>query len=372
MQRSRKLSHSGFKIPELYAELESALPSGDLERACCLTAELACTAGGQTRGVVCFLIDTYCARCVNSGRAQLNLLDNSLAHLGDGTSRSPNLNACHDEVFRRGLCTLTMLVACACACTSSQHHDVGASFARVPRWENLPTLQSALDALRASTVARDPHTMSSVIRAAQDQVWFMAARKVNAEGGKALSGSPHVQRLRASARRDAVWELWGLASELSKDAGVSEYVDNCIHAFSWGYTSRTPKLRIHLLWYAFLVIVKGATRAGPHPILPDMFERALLTIDGVFDDILFKRSGDHVVVEVDDRLGYLCTITRLDPSKAWAVEKDREEARKRVGSEVARCVDLGLWARRLTMGAGTAQLAEPSLCHPRPAPCICP
>lgn len=356
MQRSRKLSRSGYKIPELYTELESSLISRDLERACGLAAELSCTVGGQTRTVVSFLLDTYCARCVNSGRAQLNLLHSSLAHLGEGTSKSPDVNACHDVVFRRGLCALTLLVACACTTES-----VEAAFARVPRSEHVPTLASALEALRQATQARDAHSMSSVIRAVPDEPWFSQPRASSPQ----LDSTPmqELQGLRAAARRDAVWDMWRLAAEMGREVGVSEYVANCLHAFSWNYSSAlTARARIHLLWYAFLVIIKGAPRTGAHPIDPAVFERALLSIDMVFAGTLQLPRSEAVVVELETRLGYLSAITRHDPCKAWEVEKDRAEARDRSAQDT-RIVDLGLRLRHQRC------LAEPRPPATAPAGC---
>lgn len=343
MQRSRKLSRSGFRITELYSELESALIARDPERACCLTAELACSVGGQTKCVVSYLVDTYCARCVNSRRAQLNLLHTSLAHLGDGTSKSPQVNACLDAVFRRGLCILTLLVACGGQLDTTL--SVGAAFARVPRSESVPSLEVAMEALRQSTSARDARSMSAVIKAVPDELWF--AKPSGSSGCR--KGMLDVQRLRAVARRDPVWDMWSLALDLGKDVGVSEYVENSLHAFAWGYSATTKKTRIYLLWYAFLVIIKGAPRAGPHPIDTQTLETALHSIDRVFDDILSGQSldlrADEVppqvttppptstpklkvaVADVDSRLNYLLTVPRIDASKAWEVEKDREAAR---------------------------------------------
>lgn len=366
MQRSRKLSRSGYKIPELYSELESALIARDLERACSLAAELSCTVGGHTRSVVSFLLDTYCARCVNSGRAQLNLLHSTLAHIGDGTAKSPDLNAVRDAVFRRGLCALTLLVASAHA---DEQRSVEAAFARVPRSEHVPSLESALQALRASALARDAHLMSSIIRAAPDEAWFSKARPPCTTLRQAQARLPDVQRLRAAARRDAVWDLWDLATELGRQVGVSEYVDNCLHAFSWNYSSSlTARARIHLLWYAFLVIVKGAPKTGPHPIDPPTLERALLSIDSVFAGTLCPppapapnpapspgspgpASGQAqadddqprlaaTTKEVESRMGYLSTIPRYDPSRAWEVEKSRLAARERSEDVHARVIDL--------------------------------
>lgn len=342
MQRSRKLSHSGFKISELYAELESALVARNLERSVCLTAELSCTKGGQTRAVVSFLIDTYSKRCVNSGRAQLNLLRSSLAHLGQGTSKSPDANARHDIVFRRGLCTLTLLVACAGHGT----RDVASAFLLVPKYqEHLPSLESALEALRGSTTCKDAHKMSSIIKAVQDESWFLSrpCPRSRTKPAKHVQVLPGVQCLHASARRDAVWGLWRLACELGKGVGVSEYVEHCLHAFAWGYTSPTAKVRVHLLWYAFLVIVKGAPRTGLHPIDQDTFEQALLSIDEVFEDVLCKRPKEvqaSEAGELDDRLSYLSTVTRHDPNKALEVEKDRDGAHKTTCPQNTKTVDL--------------------------------
>lgn len=326
MQRSRKLSHSGYKIPELYVELESSLLARDLERACGLAAELSCTAGGQTRSVISFLLDTYCTRCINSGRAQMNLLHSALAHLGDGTPRSPSVKACHDSVFRRGLCSLTLLVACS----RLDDRSAEAAFARVPRSEHVPSLESALEALRKTTIARDAHSMSAVIRAAPDEPWFKDP------GHRGAQGLPDVLRLRAPSRNDAVWDLWRLACELAKDVGVSEYVENCLHAFAWGYSSLTARNRIHLLWYAYLVIVKGAPRTGPHPIDLPTFERALLSIDSVFSVPLSLSAPPSPSPSIptqqcaeDLRMGYLSAVTKHDSCKAWEVEKDRTEVRSK-------------------------------------------
>lgn len=324
LQRSRKMSRSGYRIPELYVELESALLARDHERGCALAAELACTAGGQTRSVISFLLDTYSARCVNSGRAQMNLLHVSLAHLGSGTSRSPNVSACNDVIFRRGLCTLTLLVACA----RVEERSVEAAFARVPRSEQVPSLNAAIEALRASTMIRDAHAMSAVIRAIPDEAWFTA--EIAPPEPSTGAGLPDVLRLRAAARKHAVWHIWTLACELAKEAGVSEFVEHSLHAFSWGYSSLTARNRIHLLWYAFLVIVKGAPRSGPHPIELTTFERALQSIDTVF---LRQGSVPQAAViapaAASATVDYLTAITRHDSSRAWEVEKDRLEAREK-------------------------------------------
>lgn len=336
MVRSRKLSRSGFRITELYSELESALIARDPERACCLTAELACSMGGHAKCVVSYLLDTYSTRCVNSGRAQLNLLRTSLAHLGDGTSKSPDVNSCLDAVFRRGLCILTILIACGGVHLDSTH-SAEEAFARVPRSEAVSSLEVAMAALRLATSARDARSMSAIIKAVPDELWYSKPGTL-----KCFNGMPDVQRLRAPGRYDAVWEIWRFAIDLGKEVGVSEYVDNCLHAFAWGYTASTKKSRIHLLWYAFLVIIKGAPRAGPHPVDSNTLETALLSIDRVFDEIMSGQlhtvappgqstpSGSGLtdaLLNVDMRLKYLLAIPRINASKAWEVEKDREETR---------------------------------------------
>lgn len=377
LHRSRKLSRSGYKITDLYSELESALIAQDAERACCLTAELSCTTGGHTRAVVSFLLDSYCARCVNSCRAQLNLLGSSLAHLGDGTTKSPDLKSCLDPIFRRGLCTLTLLVTCGVHPTK----NVTARFACVPRSQHVSSLDYAILELRKSIVQHDAHSMSSVIRAIPDETWFSNYETAS----RAVSGMPDVQRLRAHVRREAVWELWALARQLSQEVGVSEYVDISLKAFAWGYCSKTRKSRVHLLWYAFLVIIKKAPRGGPHLIPLDTFTTALKSIDTLYDDILCKTDvskniavtkttspiphldptknsaeSTHVTLDapavpldVDDPLtthpspqcsvSYLYTILHQDPAKCWEVEKDRDGARnlcQASADTTTRCIDI--------------------------------
>lgn len=356
LQRSRKLSHSGFRIAELYVELQSALLAQDPERACSLTAELSCTPG-HSRCVVSVLLDTYCARCVNSGRAQLNLLGSSLSYIGDGTSRSPHAGSCHEAAFRRGLCTLTLLVACS----SDPSKNVTTRFARVPRAEHVPTLEMALSSLRVSILQRDAQSMSAVVRAVPDEAWF---------GSKATVASkldcPDVQRLCASARRETVWDLWGLARSCSLETGVSEYVDTCLKAFSWGYCPTSRKSRITLLWYALLVVIKGAPRAGPHPIDLKTFENAIASVDALFDGILSCRGRAEtskvedqvpdlpvpvplpvsvpVPVPVHDVASYLYMISPVfDQVKAWEVEKDRQAFR--LACTQTRCVDIGTHRR---------------------------
>lgn len=362
LMKSRKLSHSGFKIIELYSELESALLARDPERACSLTAELSCTVG-HSRCVVCVLIDTYCARCVNSGRAQLNLLGSSLAYLGEGTSKSPNSGSCRESIFRRGLCTLTLLVACS----SDPSRNVTERFARVPRSDNVPSLECALDLLRRSIADRDAHSMSSVLRAAQDEPWF----RLNVLASKL--DFPDVRRLRVASRREAVWDIWALARHSSEETGVAEYVENCLKAFSWGYCAQSRKSRMHLLWYSFLVIIKGAPRAGKHSIDPTTFQGALQTTDSLFDGIL----GDNAVTKpvadstpdpadvvadaqslVIDPPGadtsYLYTFPQLDQVKACEVEKDRKSASDALLASqltLTKCVDIGPRCSRATHSA---------------------
>lgn len=341
LQRSRKLSRSGYKLTEVYSELNSAVLAGDPERACCLTAELSCTAGGHGKSVASFLLDSYCARCVNSSRGQLSWLVTSLADIGLGTHKSPCATASVDPIFRRGVCTLALLVTCGVDPT----RNVSARFARVPRSENVSTLDCAIRALRTTTGQRDAHSMSSVMRAVPDEAWFCAS--IDPE--TSMLDVPDLQRLRANVRREPVWGIWMLARELGKEAGVSEYVDNCLKAFAWGYSVQTVKSRIHLLWYAFLVIIKGAPRHGSYPLEGHVntFERALLTVDTLFDDIITKhdrcvlppaptplQSSIAAPVPPNPEMSlsgmtaatYLYTVTQYDPTMAWAVEKDRENA----------------------------------------------
>lgn len=341
MAPSPKLSRSGYLISEIYTELEIAILATDNERACGLTAELSCTAG-QARPVVAFLINTYCTRRINSLRAQMSLLRSSLAHMGDGTPQSPGLGACLDPMFRRGLCTLTLLVA-----SSTQgSRDVTAAFAGVARAESIPTLALTIQALRESILNGDARRMSSILRAVPDEAWCegSAAR----EGGASIGlgqGMPDVQRLRTGHRRDPVWDVWRLARELAEERGVLEYVDDCLHAFAWGFGATIRRARIHLLWYAFLVIIKGAPRAGPHPVDPDFFEKALASIDTVFVDILggttdadsatllpktkaMMRTDAEAkaLLDLDARTSYLLTVTKPDPGRLWEVERDRQDA----------------------------------------------
>lgn len=347
MAPSHKLSRSGYKITDVYTELDIALLATDHERACSLAAELSCSGGGQARSLVTHLINKYCDRCVNSGRAQMSLLRSSLAHVGDGTPQSPRDGACLNEQFRRGLCTLTLLVASSDHCHREGSRDVTAAFASVPRAESMPSLALTIEALRHATVGGDARTMSSIIRAIPDDAWC----RFQGEGGAGFGqGMPDVQRLRAVQRRDPVWDVWRLACELAQVKGVSEYVGDCLHAFAWGFNCSVRRARIHLLWYAFLVIAKGSPRAGPHPINPDLFEKALSSIDAVFDEVLsgamatdtgsYEKTKAHVktkameraeneaaaMLDLDARTRYLLTITKPDPGRVWEVERDREEA----------------------------------------------
>lgn len=356
MAPSHKRTVSGYKVTDVYTELGAALLSADHERACGLAAELSCTEGGQARCVVLFLINTYCARCVNSGRAQMSLLRSCLAHIGDGGTQSPSDAACRDPLFRRGLCTLTLLVGCASSSNSHKEgsRDVSAVFAGVPRTP-APSLEATLEALRRATLSRDAREVSSLIRAVPDDAWCQPEHPSPSSGtpsGLGL-GMPDVQRLRAAHRRDPVWELWRLGHELAELRGVSEYVDDCLHAFAWGFGATVRRARIHLLWYAYLVIVKGAPRAGPHPISTELCEHALSAIDAVFNEILSagQRIDAHQVeahaeprpkaksrasikaeleavaeTEINARTRYLLMVPRPDPGRIWEVERDREEA----------------------------------------------
>lgn len=337
-----KLSRSGYMISEVYIELESALLAGDDGRACGLTAELACTAGGQTRSVVTFLINSYCTRRLNSGRSQMSLLRSCLAHMGDGSPHSPGLDACNDPMYRKGLCTLTLLVASG----ARGGRDVTAAFANVPRVESIPTLALTIEALREATVGGDARRMSSILRAVPDEAWCsgVLARGDRMDRLGLGHGMPDVQRLRAVHRRDPVWDVWRLAQDLAEERGVSEFVGDCLHAFAWGFGVTVRRTRIHLLWYAFLVIIKGAPRAGPHPVEPGFFEQALASIDTVFTDVLGAEATRHEPVptktkavtraeaeaiassELDARTAYLLTVTKADPGRVWEVERDRETA----------------------------------------------
>lgn len=356
MAPSLKLSRSGYKIVDVYSELDIALLASDHVRACSLAAELSCSGGGQARAVVAFLINRYCARCVNSSRAQMGLLRSSLAHTGDGTSGSPGDSACQNIQFRRGLCTLTLLVASASKCHKEGGRDVTGAFASVPRAESIPNLGLTIEALRQAISHGDARAVSSIIRAIPDDAWckhtHTDAGMISSAGcpAEVVRGLPDIQRLRASHRRDPVWDVWRLACEVADSRGVLEYVGDCLHAFAWGFTAPARRARIHLLWYAFLVIIKGSPRGGPHPVEPYMFEQALTSIDAVFEDILTcagdgagvhteptvappsttkaaarARAEAEAEMELDARTSYLLTVIRPDQGRVWEVEREREE-----------------------------------------------
>lgn len=348
MRRIGKITRSGYKMSDAYSELDAALLSGDSGRACCMAVELACSGGGQARKVTAFLIDTYCARCVNSGRAQLSMLCTSLAYIGDGTPRSPDDGSIYRSDFRRGLCSLVLLVG-----SVSPTRNLNASFVRVQRAKLPCSIAKIIEELKASVHAGDARAVSCIVRTMADDSWC--------DDKECASGlrMPDVQRLHTSSRRDPLWRIWESALEMGIERGVSEYVENCMHAFAWAYNSTTRNARIHLLWYAFLVVVKGAPRRGPHPIDLDVFEHALGVIDAVYEEILesdphatnvtsssSRCAFDAVAAEdaedavtCKDRMGYLSLLTRCDVAKTWEVEKDQQRKAASASASASTLVD---------------------------------
>lgn len=336
----KKHTHSGYRVVEIIAELDTSLLAKDLERSCCLAAELSCTGGGQARKLVLRLLDIYCARCVNSNHAQLTVLRSALIHIGEGSTKSPGDMSCHEQNFRKGLCMMVLLVAC-----SSKDHarDVSAAFARVPNMiyseDVKPALRDTIRSLRLLTGDKDAHAVSSIIRGMSYDGWHGEVESLTKGTGL---GMPDVQRLRACFRKDPIWCIWSLARELASVAKVLGYVDNCLHAFAWGFNRETRKSRIHLLWYAFLVIIKGAVRGGPHDVEPAILASALDMINGVFEDVLLAdkhdgltkdghqitaRSPTHVAsLQNEARMQYFETITLIDADKVSRVERDRKDA----------------------------------------------
>lgn len=332
----RKTTRSGYKVIDIVNELETSLLSKDLERSCCLATELSCTSGGHAKQLVIRLLETYCARCVNSSHAQLALISSALVHIGQGSSQSPGDASCHEHNFRTGICTMILLIACS---SKDNSRDVSSAFARVPHLEHqenvTPTLTDTLRSLKTLTMNRDAHAVSSIIRSISYDGWH--GDTDNLVDGSGL-GMPDVQRLRVCHRKDPVWCVWKLARDLASSVGVIGYVDHCLHVFSWGFNKHTRRSRIHLLWYAFLVIIKGAARGGPHDVDPCVLECALGMIDRLFEDVLVTDeccerdksrkvtldttpSAPNIVVNV--RMQYLTTMTLLDADMVSRVERDR-------------------------------------------------
>lgn len=342
-----RLTSSGFKLTDAYAELDAAVAAGLLERACCLAAEIACTPGGQCRALTNHLINAYCSRCVDSNRSQMALVRTSLAYIGDGTNGSPGDTACRGATFRKGICTLVLLVASASRKTD---RDIEEVFRRLPCDESVTstTVEDVTASLRAAVGANDPRAASAVIRLIA--VKGLPPPPTVSDGNVRL---PDARRLRIDSRRDHIWRVWELAVELAEARKVTEYVGDCLNCFAWGHCKGTTCSRIHLLWYAFLVIVKGAPRSGPHPIDPSTFRAALSSIDDVFDEILSRTaaprpppSPPHAPAQVDfapspdvaacvrppgdlecirtvDKVNYLMIVTHHDAAKVWEVERDR-------------------------------------------------
>ena len=256
---------SGYSKKDVYESLSAAFLVHDLERCCCLVAELASTKG-EARPVMGFLVDTY-ARWYACGNLWVVRRLCALFSEMDGGPKKMRQFHLEPDV-RRSLCEAVILVA-------SQHRH-----GREDLWrksENKHERKDRLVALKDFIDERDGKAAMCLV----------GDINMNPPDSSLLSTMPTVPHVsHARGKPDVMWIMWRMASDAAAVGGVNEFVVASLDLYSRGLTVRRRPARVNLLCYAVLVTSRRRVRdVAPEEATVAMIARAHLSIDSVYDEI---------------------------------------------------------------------------------------
>jgi hypothetical protein len=281
---ARRLSLSGFCIKDLYESLDASFCSRDLERACCLAVELACTPG-EARNLLGFLIDTFAQWHACCNLWLLERLADLLECARDATGhRRSKPGPAWDAEARRALCEATLLIG-------SQKRRDRQSFLRKihcpePWFEKRPSNAPLMTRLTDSLLGGDARSAMAV------------ASRVVAQGTgtddstpDTIKGDPSIgfRNLAPALRSDPVWHVFAAALAAAVSMGKQQHA--AVHALLRLYAMRCSKrqrdTRINLLYGAIHVAMQADVKhAPPDEAQAAVLQRGRACIDDVFDEVL--------------------------------------------------------------------------------------
>ena len=279
----------------MYESLALSFANGDVERCCCLAAELACTPG-EPGTLIGTLIDTYAQWHISGSMAVVVRLAHAFAEMDGQPSvmRSFASNA----VMRRSMCDAVIITASLPRRTCSE------------LWK---TKQPPSPLQYVVTGDSD-----AGVRAVQHMVQngngrgalSIAAIILSSPAGRGKDMPPPFGDLpvRKPHDRDVVWHLWNVATDAA--ATMPEPVQLFVRAsrrmYSQRFTLQRRTTRANLLCYALLTCARGrvASSSSLDESIEVLLQAAHDKIDGVFEEVLSRApTMQHHTQETENEEG---------------------------------------------------------------------
>lgn len=336
MARHSKATRSGYALADAYDALDAAIEKGDLERACCLAAEIAGTPG-QAAKLASHLLDVYAQRYACGNLWLVEEMARTLPALG---APEPDMS------YRRVMCELVILMCRSAPRTWSdvlqseaerhqrrRSHGGGGvasdsyadgdggsdSDGRSCCVEERGRAPDALPAryvvpfrlLRRHLAARhDAPATLSLAGVLLDSAEGTSADVPPPPGEVIASLAARGMILTRASRSDVAWHLWGMVIGASEadgvaDTGVARFVHASMALYAHRCAKRTRRQRAPLLLYAVLALLRGRVRAEqPGMKTVALIRKATECVDALFEEAAVESARDHVevaeVAEVDE------------------------------------------------------------------------
>jgi hypothetical protein len=272
----RRLTASGYCRKDAYESLALSFANGDVERCCCLAAELACTPG-EPGTLIGTLIDTYAQWHLSGSLAVVARLAHAFADMDGQPSvmRSFASNA----VMRRSLCDAVIIPASLPRRACSELWKTKQPSSPLPPFEEGDS-EAGVNAVRI--MVQEGNGRGAVSIAAVLLSW--RGKDMPPPSGDLPVRKPH--------DRDVVWHLWNVASETAAtmSESVQLFVRASLRMYSQRFTLQRRAARANLLCYALLTCARGRV-ASSSPLdehIEVLLKAAHDKIDEVFDDILSR------------------------------------------------------------------------------------
>lgn len=315
----RRLTASGYCRKDAYESLALSFANGDVERCCCLAAELACTPG-EPGTLVGTLIDTYAQWHITGSLAVVARLAHAFADL-DGQP-SVMRSFAGNAVMRRSLCDAVIIPASLPRRACSELWKTKQPSSPLPPFEEGDS-EAGVSAVRLMVQegnGRGAVSIAAVLLSSR-------SKDMPPPSGDLPVRKPH--------DRDVAWHLWNVASETAAtmSESVQLFVRASLRMYSQRFTLQRRTARANLLCYALLTCARGRV-ASSSPLeehLEVLLQAAHDKIDDVFDDILSRPTlqqnaddlealdadaeadgGDEEGDDEDKSVDYMRCYTRFD------------------------------------------------------------
>lgn len=298
-------THSGFLKLEVYKELDTAIEEQNYEKACYLSAELACT-----RGEIAPLLDhmlggVMSKQYLSSNAWMLLQVAGSIALVRTLPKRDMHVN----PAFQKALCELVISISMQ---GKRNHSDMATQLGTIEYHESVEPLLyqfqdtpiPVLEAIFQNKVSNELLKMFKLLfwlilhkkstHAMQVAAYLMQSKEYFVDD---LSYHEIDDSIKKASRKDIVWYIWRLllifvSAKKDMKPEVGHYIRSALALYIFQFKKRVRQDRINLLYFA--VFVASARQGKNRP--PNFYERlakeAASQIGIVYHDILVGAAAE--------------------------------------------------------------------------------